>query len=111
MAWQHLRQKIQKAKKTHLCTGCLGVIYKGSFYRYVVAVDGAEFTASKMCQVCDSIPPADYDYEFTQGDLLEFHSELYPRTQIVSWTYKNPLWEDPNEYKKRYEWAKNDADV
>lgn len=104
--WQTLRQEQRKAQKKHQCTGCFGPIYPGGFYDYLAAVDSGNFAVSKFCTACQLIDPKEYDYEYTPGELIEFHNQKWPSTRIVTWTYKNPAWNDPISFIKQYQLIK-----
>lgn len=67
----------RKAQKEHKCTGCLGVIHKGSEYEtYGLADEGTIYTV-KLCGKCVYVAENFLGGEaFNEGELLIEHGDI-----------------------------------
>lgn len=48
-----LKDKIVKIRKEQTCWGCAEKFEKGTHLRYLVSVDGGNFSHSYWCRICD----------------------------------------------------------
>lgn len=72
-----LRMSKPKARKDHVCDGCLGKISKGNEYNLFIGADNGDIITSKTCEMCAEFwaeHSSDYsydDYRYDRGALKE----------------------------------------
>ncbi len=76
MSWA-IRTEIRKARKDHVCSGCLGSIPKGTRYFFGVWADG-EISTAKLCPKCHYVFKEGlfWDECWPDGALRECHDQV-----------------------------------